>query len=349
MKATLEQIAALLHARLEGDGQVMIDDLAGLETAGPHALSFLGNPKYEPLVYETQAGGVLVPMDFAPRKPVSGALLRVENPYLAFTRLLEEVARMRQDRSTGIDPKASVDPTAKVDPTAYVGPFACIGKEAVVGPGARIHAFAFLGTGVEVGENSIIHPHVAVYEGCKVGANCLIHAGTVVGADGFGFAPQPDGTYRKIPQLGVVVLEDGVEIGANSCIDRATMGATTLASGAKLDNLVQVAHNAFIGENSVIAAQAGIAGSTRLGRQVMVGGQAGFVGHITIADGTKIDAQSGVNKTIEEPGQAFRGSPIQPHRQQLRSELMFRKLVEMEARIRSLEQELSQQRPQHFD
>ncbi|MDP5170768.1 MAG: UDP-3-O-(3-hydroxymyristoyl)glucosamine N-acyltransferase, partial [Bacteroidia bacterium] len=341
-KASLQDIAAMLGATIEGDPSTMIDDLAGLDVAGPSALSFFANPKYEQLVYRTHAAAVLVSHAFSPKQSVPASLLRVEDPYLAFTQILEMVAAQMAETGTGVHASAVIETNAVVAEDAFVGAFAYVGPGAIIGPGARIYPHAYIGKGVVVGDNSHIFPHATIYHGCKIGKSCIVHAGTVVGADGFGFAPQADGSYRKIPQLGIVELADGVELGANSCIDRATTGKTYLKAGAKVDNLVQIAHNVEIGEHSVIAAQTGISGSTVLGKGVMVGGQAGFVGHISIADGTKVDAQSGVNKTIKEPGQAFRGSPIQPHRNQLKSELMFRKLVEMEERIRFLESVLQE-------
>ncbi len=339
MKVSLRELASHLGAKVSAHDalDLVIDDLAGLETAGPSSLSFLANPKYEAFLYHTQAAAVLVSESFAPKETVQAVLLRVPDPYLSFTTVLEQAALRRAETGTGVHPTAVIEAGAKIGESVYIGPFAHIGKDVTISDHCRIYPFVSVGAGATVGEKSILYPHVSVYAGCNIGKGCIIHAGTVLGSDGFGFAPQDDGTYRKIPQLGNVKLGDGVEIGSNSCIDRATVGSTMIHAGVKLDNLVQVAHNVEIGEHSVIAAQAGIAGSSKLGKGVMVGGQAGFVGHIQIADGTKVDAQSGVNKSISKPGQAFRGSPIQAHRQQLKSELMFRKLVEMEERIRALE------------
>lgn len=340
MKATVQEIALMLGATVEGDPGKVIDDIAGLDQAEANCLSFLANPKYEPLVYSTAAGALLVSSDFIPKSPVSAALIRVEDPYSAFTTILEMVAAQMQHTPTGIHQTAVIEEDTEIGTDVYLGAYSFISKGAKIGNGVIIHPFTFIGPGVTIGEKSIIYPHVAIYHGSRIGAQCRIHAGTVIGADGFGFAPQADGTFKKIPQLGIVEVEAGVEIGANACIDRATIGKTLIKKGVKLDNLVQVAHNVEVGEHSVVAAQSGISGSTTLGRSVMVGGQAGFVGHIKIADGTRIDAQSGVNKSIKEPNLAFRGSPIQIHRQQLKSELYFRKLVDMEARIRDLESRL---------
>ncbi len=330
----------MLGATIEGDADKVIDNIAGLDQAESNCLSFLANPKYEPLVYTTAAGAILVSLDFVPKSPISGALIRVEEPYSAFTTILEVVAAQIQQTPTGIHETAIVEDGTEIGENVYLGAYSYISKGAKIGDGAVIHPFTFIGPAVTIGAETVIYPHVAVYHGTQIGARCRIHAGTVIGADGFGFAPQGDGTFKKIPQLGIVEVEDGVEIGANACIDRATIGKTLIKAGVKLDNLVQVAHNVQVGEHSVIAAQSGISGSTTIGKSVMVGGQVGFVGHIQIADGTRIDAQSGVNKSIKEPNLAFRGSPIQIHRQQLKSELYFRKLVDMEARIRDLESRL---------
>ena len=332
----------MIGATIEGDESRSIDDIAGLEQAGPTSLSFLANPKYEPLVYSTGAGAVLVRHEFEPKENIEATLLRVPDPYLAFTSILEFVQSTMNRVVPGIHPTAVVHESASVGSDVYIGPYAVVSEGSTIQDGAIIHPFVFLGSGVSIGKGSVIHAHVTVYQGCVIGENCIVHAATVIGADGFGFAPQEDGTFRKIPQLGIVELESGVEVGANSCLDRATMGKTIIKKGAKLDNLVQIAHNVTVGESTVIAAQSGVSGSTSLGKGVMVGGQVGFVGHLNIADGTKVDAQSGVNKSIKEPNQAFRGSPIQPFRQQLKSELFFRKLVDMEARIRELEARLAE-------
>ncbi len=332
----------MLGATVEGDAGKVIDDIAGLDQAEVNCLSFLANPKYEPLVYTTGAGALLVSMDFVPKSPLSASLIRVKDPYSAFTTLLEMIAAQVQRTPKGIHETAVVEEDAEIGSDVYLGAYSFVSKGAKIGNGAIIHPFTFIGPGVSIGSETIIYPHVAIYHGTNIGDRCRIHSGTVIGADGFGFAPQADGTFKKIPQLGIVEVEDGVEIGANACIDRATIGKTLIKAGVKLDNLVQVAHNVQIGEHTVVAAQSGISGSTTLGKSVMVGGQAGFVGHIKIADGTRIDAQSGVNKSIKEPNLAFRGSPIQVHRQQLKSELYFRKLVDMEARIRDLESRLTE-------
>jgi len=342
MKFSIKQIAQFLDAEIEGDDETIIDQIAKIETASPGSITFLANPKYEPFLYETQASAAIVSHDFKAQKDVVPTLIRVKDPYGAFTSLLEEVAKYQKQTLQGIESQAYVSPEATVAEDAYIGAFAYIAPGAIIEKGAKIYPHVFIGQNVRVGEGTIIHPHSCVYHESQIGKGCILHAGCNIGSDGFGFAPQADGSFKKIPQTGNVVIEDGVEVGAGTCIDRATMGSTHISSGVKLDNLVQIAHNVSLDENSVVAAQAGIAGSTHLGKYCMIGGQVGIVGHLNIADQTKIDAQSGVNRSIKKPGQAFRGSPIQPFRQQLKSEVLFRKLEEMQRKIHLLEQELAQ-------
>jgi UDP-3-O-[3-hydroxymyristoyl] glucosamine N-acyltransferase len=340
MKFTLGQIARILSAKLEGDPGIQISDLSKIQEGHPGSLSFLANPKYLPYIYTTEASAVIVDEDFSPKEAVNAALLRVKDPYAAFTLLLQKVAEFQQQPKNGIDDFTFIASDATVEEDVYIGAFSYISSQAIIRKGAQIHPQVFIGEGVEVGEGSIIFPHTTLYHQTKVGARCIIHAGACIGSDGFGFAPQEDGSFQKIPQLGRVVLENEVEIGANVCIDRATMGETRIKRGVKLDNLVQIAHNVEIGANSVIAAQSGIAGSTTLEENCMLGGQVGVVGHLHIAKGSKIDAQSGVNKSIKEPEQAFRGSPIQLYRDQLRSEMVFRKLADMYKRMDELEKKI---------
>ncbi len=337
MKFTISQIASLIQADIEGDAQRDIFQLTPIEAGQPGGITFLANPKYTPHLYTTQASAVIVSRDLVLQQPVNTTLLRVDNPYEAFTHLLETASEMMKRGRSGIEQPAFIADSAKVGKDVYVGAFAYISANVTIGDGVKIYPNTFIGEGVVIGDNTLIYPNVSIYYATQIGANCIIHAGASIGSDGFGFAPKEDGSYRKIPQLGQVVLQDHVEVGANTVIDRATMGTTLIQEGVKLDNLVQLAHNVEIGAHTVIAAQAGIAGSTKLGRNCMVGGQAGIVGHLTLADQTKIDAQSGVNRSIDTPGLAFRGSPIQAHRDQLRSEVMFRKLADMHMRLHDLE------------
>ncbi|MEM6344902.1 MAG: UDP-3-O-(3-hydroxymyristoyl)glucosamine N-acyltransferase [Bacteroidota bacterium] len=342
MKYTLQQIAAWLDAEIEGDSSQVIHTVARIEEGVVGSISFLANPKYTEYIYTTQASAVIVAKDFTPNQKISPALLRVKDPYLAFTSLLEKAQAEQQQNLQGISDLAFIDPSAKIGADVYIGPFAYVGADSIIGDRCQIHAQVYIGSSVRLGENTLLYPQARVLDRCEVGKHCIIHAGSTIGSDGFGFAPQADGSFKKIPQTGNVQLEDHVEIGSNSTIDRATVGSTIIRKGAKLDNLVQIAHNVEVGPSTVIAAQAGIAGSTKLGSYVMIGGQVGIVGHLNIADQTKIDAQSGVNRNIKEPGQAFRGSPIQGFRQQLKSEVLFRRLEEMHKKILALEEALAQ-------
>jgi UDP-3-O-[3-hydroxymyristoyl] glucosamine N-acyltransferase len=342
MKFSVKEIAQLLGAEVEGNEEVWVDHLAKIEEGEAGGVSFLANPKYEPYLYQTSVSAVLVARDFVPKQAVKPTLLRVDEPYAAFTHLLERVAEAQKLQPTGIEEPAFVAADAQLGADVYVGAFSYIGAGAVLGEGVKVFPQVYVGPGVSIGPGTVLFPQSTVYPGCEIGAHCIIHAGACIGSDGFGFAPQPDGSFRKIPQTGNVILEDEVEVGAQACIDRATLGHTVIRKGVKLDNLVQVAHNVEVGPSTVIAAQSGIAGSTKLGAGCMLGGQVGVVGHLHIAARSRIDAQSGVNRHIKEEGQSFRGSPIQPYRNQLKSEVMFRKLEEMARRIEQLEKALAQ-------
>lgn len=337
MKWTLSQVADIIGAEIEGEKDLLVHAISKIEEGFEGSISFLANPKYTPYIYSTEASAVIVSKAFEPTQSIKATLLRVEDPYSAFTLLLKTYNELSRNEISGIDSQAFVSASAKIGQGVYIGPFAYVGEGAEIGDEVKIHPFTYIGEGVKIGKGSKIFPQVTIYRACEIGSNCILHAGSVIGSDGFGFAPQEDGSFEKIPQTGNVKLEDFVEIGANATIDRATLGSTVIKSGVKLDNLVQIAHNVEVGENSVVAAQAGIAGSTKLGKYCMIGGQVGIVGHLNIADQTKIDAQSGVNRSIRETGKAFRGSPIQPFRQQLKSEVLFRKLEELQKRIQQLE------------
>lgn len=341
MEFTVAAIAAFLGGTVEGNSEAVINDISPIESGKPGAISFLANPKYEDYIYKTEATAVIVANDFQPRESISAALVRVADPYTAFSALLEQAQSMQSSNKSGVEAHSFIAESATVAEDVYVGAFAYIGENAVVGKGSKIYPNAFIGDEAIVGENSVIHPNVSILRGCKVGNNCIVHAGSVIGSDGFGFAPQEDGTYKKVPQTGIVVLEDNVEVGANVTIDRATIGETVLKSGCKIDNLVQIAHNVKVGSYTVIAAQSGISGSTILGDNCMIGGQVGIVGHIELADGTKVGAQSGVSKTSKEENAVLRGSPAQDIKKQLKSEALFRQLDRMSQKIRELEQKLA--------
>ncbi|MEM7371227.1 MAG: UDP-3-O-(3-hydroxymyristoyl)glucosamine N-acyltransferase [Bacteroidota bacterium] len=341
MNLRISQIAELIQAKIEGNADLYIQSLAKIETAKQGELSFLGNLRYESFLYSSNASAIIVDENFTPSQEINPTLLRVANPYEAFRLLLSHVSEADAASHQGIEELAFVHADATIGKEVSIGAFSYISEGVVIGDNVRIFPGTFVGKGVEIGSHTTIASNVSIYHACKIGQHCLIHAGTVIGSDGFGFLPQPDGSFQKVPQTGNVVIEDGVEIGANCCIDRATLGSTTIRSGAKLDNLIQLAHNVEIGSHSVIAAQAGIAGSSKLGAYCMIGGQVGIVGHLEIADQTRIDAQSGVNRSIKQSGQAFRGSPIQAFRQQLKSEVLFRKLTELSQQIHNLQTEIS--------
>jgi UDP-3-O-[3-hydroxymyristoyl] glucosamine N-acyltransferase len=345
MKFKVGEIARLIGATVDGDAEVLITALGKIEEGRPGDLTFFANPKYEPYLYTTQASAIIVPDSFQPKSPIGATLLRSADPYSAFTALLQKVTEFLQDKK-GIESPSFISPSASIGEDVYIGAFAYIGAGAKIGKGAKIYPNAYIGDQVHVGEGSVVHPNVTIYYGCQIGSHCTLHAGAVIGSDGFGFAPQPDGSFAKIPQTGIVRLEDYVEVGANTTIDRATLGETVIRRGAKLDNLIQIAHNVEIGANTVIAAQAGISGSTKLGKNCMVGGQVGIVGHLKLADRTSIGAQSGISKSVETPGKAFRGSPAQDYKKQLRSEAVFRNLEDMAKRLAELERQLASRQDQ---
>src|SRR5690606_8477822 len=337
MQFSAHQIAAFVNGSLEGDPDVMVDQLAKIEEASKGSLSFLSNPKYEPYLYTTKASVVIVNDDLKLERPVASTIVRVKNAYLAFSTLLELYNKMRLDK-TGIEERAFIDETAEVGEDVYVGAFAYIDRGAVIGNRCKIYPNVYIGDNVKIGDDTTLFPGVTVYFDCVIGERVIIHSGTVVGSDGFGFAPQEDGSYNKISQIGNVIIEDDVEIGANSVIDRATMGSTIIRQGVKLDNLIQIAHNVEIGKHTVIAAQSGISGSTKIGRNTVIGGQVGVVGHISIANGSQIQAQSGVNRTIAEEGKRWSGSPAAPYNAQMRSQVVYSRLPELERRLEELEQ-----------
>jgi UDP-3-O-[3-hydroxymyristoyl] glucosamine N-acyltransferase len=337
MQFSAAQIAAIVGARIEGSETATVGSFAKIEEAESGQLAFLANPKYEEYLYLTKASVVLVNDSLELKQPVQATLLRCKDAYTAFATLLTAYQKIQQQQLTGIQQPSYIDAKAKMGNGCFVGAFSYISEGVVVGDQVKIYPNCFIGANVQIGSGTVINPGVKIYHGCIIGSNVTIHAGTVIGGDGFGFAPQADGSYQKVPQIGNVVVEDGVEIGANTCIDRATIGSTIIRSGAKLDNLIQIAHNVEVGGNTVIAAQTGISGSTKIGSNAMIGGQVGIVGHIAIADGSKINAQSGVNKSIKEPNTTVTGTPAFEYRAALRSQAVSRKLPDMEKRIEELE------------
>lgn len=342
MTFSAAQIAMLINGKIEGDPNSSVGSFGKIEEAMPGQLAFLANPKYEEYLYLTRASVIIINDALELKQPVTATLVRVPDAYTAFAQLLTVYQKMSTQQLLGIQEPVYVAKSAKLGEKIFLGAFAYVGENVVIGNGAKIYPQAYLGNNVRIGENTVIHSGVRIYNDCQVGNNVIIHAGTIIGSDGFGFAPQPDGTFKKVPQIGNVVIEDEVEIGANACIDRATMGSTLIKKGAKLDNLVQLAHNVEVGTHTVIAAQSGISGSTKLGNNVMIGGQAGIVGHIHIADGSKINAQSGVSKSIKAPNSAVTGSPAYEYTAALRSQAISRSLPEMEKRIKELEKLIKQ-------
>jgi len=330
------QISLLINGRIEGDPNALVDSFGKIEEAVENQLTFFANPKYEEFLYTTRASIVILNDSYELKQPVKATLVRVADAYTAFATLLSKYQEIMQQQLSGIQQPVYIAKTATYGKNVFVGAFAYLGENVKVGDNTKIYPNVYLGDNVSVGENSIIHPGVKIYHDCIIGGHVTIHAGTIIGSDGFGFAPQADGSFKKVPQIGNVRIEDHVEIGANSTIDRATIGSTLIKKGAKLDNLIQVAHNVEIGNSSVIAAQAGISGSTKIGNGVMIGGQAGIVGHIQLGDGSKVNAQSGVSKSIE-PGKAVTGSPAYDYTSALRSQAVTRKLPELEKRVKELE------------
>lgn len=342
MQFTAAQIAMIINGTVEGNPEAAVHSFGKIEEAQAGQLSFLANPKYEEYLYTTKASLVIINAAQELKEPVQATLIRVPDAYSAFAALLTKYQEMATQQLTGIQEPSYISKSAKLGQQVFIGAFAYLGENVVLGNNVKIFPNVFIGDNVKISDNTIVHPGVKIYHGCVIGKNVTIHAGTVVGSDGFGFAPQADGTFKKVPQIGNVVVEDFVEIGANATIDRATIGSTLIKSGAKLDNLIQVAHNVEVGNNTVIAAQAGVSGSTKIGNNVMIGGQAGIVGHIQIADGSKINAQSGVSKSIKTPNAAVTGSPAFEYTSALRSQAVSRKLPELEKRIKELEQLVKQ-------
>ena len=339
MEFTAKQIADFINGKVEGDANAAVNTFAKIEEGVPGALSFLSNPKYTHYIYSTKSSIVLVNNDVVLEEPVHTTLIRVDNAYECIAKLLQ-LYQASMPVKKGIDPLAFVSPTAKVGEDCYVGAFAYIGDNAVLGNGTQVFPHAYIGDNVKVGAKCLIKPNVTVYHGCVIGDNVTIHAGSVIGADGFGFAPNSDG-YDKIPQIGIVTIEDNVEIGANTCVDRSTMGSTIVRTGVKLDNLVQVAHNGEIGENTVMSAQVGIAGSTKVGAWCMFGGQVGIAGHSTIGDKTFLGAQSGVPGNIKG-NETLIGTPPMEPKAYFKSQAIFRRLPELYKQVASLQKQLDE-------
>jgi len=342
MKISATSIAQLINGKVEGDGSKEVSSFGKIEEAQHEQLAFLANPKYEEFLYTTNASVIIVNEVLELKQPVTATLIRVPDAYLAFADLLQKYQQMVQAQLTGIQQPSYISTTAKIGNNVFVGAFTYIGDNSVIGDNVKLYPGVYVGNDVTVDNNTVLHPGAKIYFGCKLGKNVVIHAGTVIGGDGFGFAPQEGGGYKKVPQIGNVVIEDNVEIGCNTTIDRATVGSTIVHAGTKLDNLIQIAHNVEIGQNTVIAAQAGVSGSTKIGNNAMIGGQVGIVGHVQIADGTKINAQSGVSKSIKQKNTAITGSPAYDYTSALRSQAISRNLPQMEKRLAELEKLVQQ-------
>jgi UDP-3-O-[3-hydroxymyristoyl] glucosamine N-acyltransferase len=336
MQFTAAQIAQIITGKVEGNPDIAVSSFGKIEEATSGQLAFLANPKYEDHLYTTNADIIIINDNQVLREPIQATLIKVPDAYSAFALLLRQYQRIVAEQMVGIQEPCYIHDTVKKGENIFIGAFAYLGENVVIGDGAKIYPNAYIGNNVTIGEGTIIHPGVKIYHDCVIGRKVVIHAGTVIGSDGFGFAPQADGSYKKVPQMGNVVIEEYVEIGSNSTIDRATIGSTVIKAGAKIDNLVQIAHNVDVGNNTVIAALSGISGSTKIGNNVMIGGQAGLAGHITIGDGAKINAQSGVGKSLKE-GQSVTGSPSYDYNKAIRSQAMARNLPEIEQRVRELE------------
>lgn len=334
----VKDLASLLEGEVIGNDLAVIAGFGKIECAQEGELTFLSNDKYEPYIYTTMATAVLVSKEFVPKKPLQTTLIKVDDPYAALATLMQHAAEQMNPRRIGIAPQTTISPKSQLGDECYVGPGVIVEERAVIGARCQIYPNTYIGKGVTIGEDCIIYPNVTIYHGCQIGKSCIIHAGAVIGSDGFGFAPQLDG-YKKIPQLGNVVIEDFVEIGANTCIDRATLGSTVIKKGVKLDNLVQIAHNVEIGSHSVLAAQVGIAGSSRLGSWCQAGGQVGIAGHLNIGDRVQMAGQTGILGSIKSD-QVLMGSPAMDAPTAMRTYATLRKLPDILHRLETLEKEL---------
>lgn len=341
MEFTAQQIADFLKGNVDGDATVKVANFSKIEEGLPGTLSFLANPKYAQYIYESKASVILVNKDFIPEKPVNATLIRVDNAYASLAVLMSLVEKATPVK-TGVSSLSEIADNAVVGENSYIAPFVFIAESVKIGANVRIHAHCSIEEGVTIGDNVILYPHVSIYKNCKLGSNVIIHSGACIGADGFGFAPAKDGVYKKIPQIGNVIIEDNVEIGANTTIDRATIGSTIIRKGAKLDNLIQIAHNVEIGENTVIASQTGVSGSTKIGKNCMIAGQVGVAGHLNIADETILGAQSGIANSIKEPGQMIMGYPAVPMKVFHRAAIVHKNLPDLQRVVYELQRKVDE-------
>lgn len=337
MQLTAHQIGILLEGTVEGNPEVLVNQLSKIEEAQEGSLSFLSNTKYEQYVYSSKASVIIINNDFIPSQPVKATLIRVKNAYSSFSVLLGKYDELIKSNKSGIEEPNFIHPSAQIGKDVYIGAFAYIGPDVIIGDGSKIYPHVYLADNVSVGKNVTLYSGVKVYFNCIIGDKTIIHSGAIIGGDGFGFVKGGEGSYRKVSQIGNVIIEENVEIGSNTTIDRATMGSTIIRKGVKLDNLIQIAHNVEIGANTVIAAQTGISGSTKIGENCIIGGQVGIVGHINIANGSNIGAKSGVNNTIKEENMSWNGVPLTTVRESLKVQVVTRRLPELEKRIEELE------------
>ena len=345
LEFSAQQIAMMIHGQIEGDASVTVHNFGKIEEATAGQISFLANPKYEAFLYTTAASIVIIGAQQQLKEKIKATLIRVPDAYAAFATLLTKYQELKAQQLEGIQSPSFIAPSAKIGTNHFIAAFAYINEGATLGDHVKIFPNVVIGENVKIGNHVTIHPGVVVYADCVIGNHVTIHSGTIIGSDGFGFAPRENGSYQKVPQLGNVVIEDHVEIGANTTIDRATIGSTIIRKGVKLDNQIQIAHNAEIGTNTVIAAQTGVSGSTKIGKNVMIGGQVGLTGHIHVADGVKITAKSGVTKTVKMANVTLTGNPAAEQKQSLRSQVYIKNLPELEKRVQELEilvQQLSQ-------
>ncbi|MFT5884483.1 MAG: UDP-3-O-[3-hydroxymyristoyl] glucosamine N-acyltransferase [Arcticibacterium sp.] len=338
MKFTVRQIAQLIGGKVEGDDSLEIDQFYKIEEGKKGGISFLANPKYEAHIYQTDSSAVIVADSFVAKESVNSSLIKVKDPYSAFSVLLGEYQKIKKQSKTGVSKLAFVDASATIGEHVYIGNFTHVSENSSIGENTTIYPQVFIDDNVSIGKNCIIYAGVKILSDSVIGDNCVLHSGVVIGSDGFGFAPQPDGSYIEVPQMGNVKIENNVSVGSNTTIDRGTIGSTLIMEGVKIDNLVQIAHNVQIGKNTVVAALTGIAGSSKIGAKCVVGGQVGFAGHVKVADGTKIGAQSGINRDIIEENLSVNGTPFMNLQQHLRSMVFFKKLPDLEKRLRDLEE-----------
>lgn len=337
LQFSAQQIAMMIQGKVEGDAAVAVAQFGKIEEAKAGELTFLANPKYEEFLYTTKASVVIINESQVLKTPIAATLIRVPDAYAAFATLLTKYQELKTQNLSGIQSPSYIASSAQLGENHYVAAFAHIGDNVQIGNNVKIFPNVVIGENVKIGNNVMLHPGVVIYADCILGNNITIHSGAIIGSDGFGFAPTADGSYQKVPQLGNVIIEDNVEIGSNTTIDRATIGSTVIKKGVKLDNLIQVAHNVEVGENTVIAAQAGLSGSTKVGKGVMMGGQAGTAGHLSIADGVKVAARSGITKTISNANSTITGFPAAEHSTALRAQIHLKNLPNLEKRVKELE------------